>query len=196
MHKENSRSKSPELSVDGRTDTPASFNEIYREYTPRLQRLASRLVGEFAADDVVQDVWEQRLKNPTDISTNLDAYFTVAVRNRSFSILRRQKRQKEVSGIPQEMYPAALPVSGTLFKDDMSHRSAEENALSHLFIEKILTVIERLPKQQKEIMLLRIQDKGQKEIAELLGIKIGTVKRQTHRAQEMLRRQLDGLKLL
>jgi RNA polymerase sigma-70 factor, ECF subfamily len=55
---------------------------------------------------------------------------------------------------------------------------------------KLHEVLERLPPRMRNCVLLRIQDLKYREIADLMGVKIGTVKAQLSIAQDRLKEEL------
>ena len=63
-------------------------------------------------------------------------------------------------------------------------------------IRQIYVYIEDLPEERKKIILLSLKGHSGKEIAEILGISIHTVKTQKNRTFKYLREKLKGSVLL
>ena len=72
--------------------------------------------------------------------------------------------------------------------------SPEEQASSHQTGEIIQDVLNALPPEYREVIILKhVQDLDYTEIAEILGISVGTLKVRAHRGREMLKRAIEKL---
>jgi RNA polymerase sigma-70 factor (ECF subfamily) len=73
--------------------------------------------------------------------------------------------------------------------------SPEAEALAQERVQAIWTATERLPQRQREVFLLRfVEDMNLLEIADVLGMAEGTVKKHLFRALEKVRQHVRGLK--
>lgn len=137
-----------------------------------------RLTGNRAAsEDLVQDVFTRILKYRAGyLGQNkfLVWMFQIA-RNAHVDYLRKQKGDLPLDEQFSEP-PAREP------HPEASYEAGEE-------AELVRRALDRLPVRKREIlMLFRYQDLKLREIAELLGCQVGTVKAQVHRALKDLSR--------
>ncbi len=161
-----------------------SIELLYGKYYRALVAYASRFVYMEIAEDIVQDlfavVWEHR---PTFNSlSQLSAYFYFSVHNAAINHLRHQNvhnnyRQNIVDNLQEFM-----------LADDMSDTFDKEEIYRQLFL-----AIDQLPPRQREIFLLCMDGKKNREIAEQLLISAETVKVQKRRAINQLRKQLSPM---
>ncbi|GAA4060122.1 MULTISPECIES: SigE family RNA polymerase sigma factor [Actinomadura] len=154
----------------------ATRHEEFREYVASrgsvLLRMAMQLTGDRAeAEDLLQAAlaktylaWD-RINDPAAI----DGYVRRAMVNTQISWWRRRKL---------EIYPTdELPDQPV---DDHTRRSELHDALGR--------ALDRLPQRQRLAVMLRYyEDMPETEIAEVLGVSVGTVKSTVSRAMAKLR---------
>lgn len=141
---------------------------------PRLRRYARALTGERAlADDLVQDTLERawgRLhmwRRGTDLRAWLFSIMHNLYVNQAIS---RQGR----TNVSFDIAVLDLPVPAT----------QEER----LLIRELLAAVGRIPDEQREVILLvGLEQMSYQEVAEVLGIPIGTVMSRLSRGRERLR---------
>lgn len=164
-----------------------AFAELYAAHWSGLVRLAWLLVHDQArAQDVVQDVfvasWD-RLAELRERGTAL-AYLRRGVVNRCTSAHRHR-------GVEDRWLRAA---GGG--EDDPATRtvpSAEDLAVLHEAGDALLLALARLPRRQREVVVLRYgSDLSEAQVADLLGISAGAVKSHAHRGLAALRDVLGG----
>ena len=152
--------------------------ELYRAHYNGLVRLSAMLVGDSGtAEEVVQDAFVtmhgswHRLRDPEKAL----AYLRQAIVNRSRSTLRHRAVVAK--------YPPAPP-------PDVP--SAEYFALAHSERDEIMAAVRRLPRRQRETLLLRYySDLSEAQIADTLGISQGAVKSHASRGLAALRSLLE-----
>ena len=159
--------------------TPTSLAEQYTEYYLRLVRLAAQLVEDpDTAEDVVQNVFA-RLHSAarTEPPRQILAYLRRAVVNESRSaIRRRQVRRRWTPWHVIETAPAA-----------------DENTLRAERADKVLRAVDRLPRRQREIVVLTYyEDLSTPQIADTLGITTSAVTSSLSRALTSLKTALGG----
>jgi len=154
----------------------ATRHEEFREYVaargPVLLRMAMQLTGERAeAEDLLQAALAKTYLAWDRINDRsaVDGYVRRAMVNTQISWWRRRKL---------EVYPTdELPDRPV---DDHSQRSELHDALGR--------ALERLPARQRLAVMLRYyEDMSENEIAEVLGVSVGTVKSTVSRAMAKLR---------
>lgn len=171
-----------EAFVTARTD--ATFLPLYRLHTPRLFRIASRLSGgrEGEAEDFVQEVWARAIprlaifEGNSTLSTWLQGIAINCMRERR----RSTEREQSISNEDQ----------ADLVERDASSMNAS-TCFGHVELEALDSAIAALPIGFREIVTLHdIEGQTHKQIAEILGISIGTSKSQLARARRRLRQLL------
>ena len=158
------------LEIVSRWDN-ASARLLYDQYYRSLVIFSRRLVDdEETAADIVQDVFLAMWKKQQQFVSisQFKVYLYNAVRNHSINYLRG-RRIKEVNLDDPD-------VSQGVFK---MLDETEEDFFSEEVYRQIMLAIDQLPVRQREIFLLLMEGKKNKEIAEILQIDTGTVK--THR---------------
>ena len=152
-----------------------SFNTIYEKYWEQAYFNAYKLLKNHdCAKDIVQDVfvniWVKR-ENPID---NFPAYLYVAVRNRAFKEMAKQKKE--------------IPYLDFLGKEDLKMEQSEENLLWKDLFKAYEAIIPTLPPKRQKIFRLRYEkDLPTKEIAIELDISRKTVQNQLRKAVKQLR---------
>jgi RNA polymerase sigma-70 factor (sigma-E family) len=150
---------------------------LYRDHAVGLIRMALLLVGDQAtAEDVVQDAFlglcrgQQRLRD----ADKALPYLRASVVNGCRSV-HRGRRRARLAGVQHE-----LPVW-----------SAESAALDGEDRRAVLAAIARLPRRQREVLVLRYYlNQADNQIAETLQVSRGTVSSTASRAVAALSRQL------
>lgn len=172
--------------MDAAPDRRAAFD---REILPQLDllyRVALRYTGEPArADDLVQDTmlkayraWER-----FQPGTSARAWLLAILRNTFINLYRREKREPVATDLDRiESHPEYRP----------SDESDPEGAFFDKIVdERILRGLEALPAEFKEVMVLSdIEGLAYAEIAQALGIPVGTVKSRLFRARRLMQADL------
>jgi RNA polymerase sigma-70 factor (ECF subfamily) len=144
-----------------------TFDEFYRQTAPRLQAFLRQIVGSReAAEDVAQETYIQLWKRPSGFQPErgaLRTYLFGVGRKRAAEWWRRQS-------------PAAEPANEAMQPDRAESSSVMADAM------------QRLPEEQRTLLWLReVEGQSYAELAEILGIPIGTVRSRLFAAREALR---------
>jgi RNA polymerase sigma-70 factor (ECF subfamily) len=159
----------------GVTSEDDAFSRFYHQHAPRVYMLALRLCGNAAdASDVLSETfvhaWRGLSRFRGDSSPNTWLH-TIAVR-----VWRDVRRR---NGRP------------TLLLDGDEYGVAAQYDEPGLRID-IERAVATLPDGAREVLVLfAIDGYSQAEIASMLGISVGTVKAQVHRARKLLLERLD-----
>ncbi len=160
-----------------------SFEELFKFYYNRLCSYAHSIVyqpddAESIVKDVFVKMWEEREK--IRIETSQAGYLYAAVRYKCINFSQRGwKKQKNIIGLTDEMSQEIF-ASGT--------PDASEYLMAKELEERVTQLVETLPPQCREIFQLsRIDELSYEEIAQILGISVGTVKTQIFRALAKIR---------
>ena len=178
------------LIAESRTGNQGAFNSLVGRYEKELYGYLRRYVGDATvAEDVFQNTF---LK----VYEKLDQYeqgrpfrpwlYTIAT-HQAVDTLRRQNRRKAVSldrhgssGLESDQSSLAdLLVARDESPQDAMSREEQKQALRQ--------AVEELPELYREVLLLAYyQEMKYKDIAEVLGVPLGTVKSRLHAAVNRL----------
>ncbi len=170
------------LVIQCRDGDDEALRALIARWQPRLGRFAWRLTGEReAASDVVQDSWLaivrgiRRLDDPA----RFRAWAYRIVSNKCADWIRRRVAQRSATeGVSTE---AASSVTESA---DAGESSDD--------IARLREALRTLPNEQRAILSLHYLDgMGLAEIAEVIGVPIGTVKSRLYHARNRLKETLD-----
>lgn len=142
---------------------------LYHGARTRLVRLATLLVDRVdIAEELVQEAFAATYRRWPDLDEPA-AFVRTAVVNRARSELRRRdSRRRHAASVTSE--DRSAPVG-----------------------DHLRDAIARLPERQRTVVVLRFyEDLPLHQIAELMGIRAGTVKSQLHRALAALRKEIPS----
>jgi RNA polymerase sigma-70 factor (ECF subfamily) len=158
-----------------------AFAELVRRHEGRVYSIALRMTGrEEDARDAAQDAFVSAYRKLS--SFRGDAAFTTWLHrvtvNATYDLLRKRSRSPEpVADVPET---AAAPR-----EEDPAGRVAEQ-----LEVREALALV---PEEYRAVLVLRdMEDLPIEEVAEILGVPVGTVKSRCHRARVALGRILAG----
>jgi RNA polymerase sigma-70 factor (ECF subfamily) len=164
----------PARAGDGR-----GFDAVYRGYGRLVARWAARLGGpEVSVDDVVQDVFlvvSRRLsdfRGDAKLETWLFRITEKTVRN-----ARRQRRRRRWFARLTRRIEDEAPAPQRTPAEDRERREAAD---------AFYRILETMPEKHRNVLVLHeLEAMGAPEIAELLGMKVATVRVTLHRARAL-----------
>jgi RNA polymerase sigma-70 factor (ECF subfamily) len=169
-------------------DVPA-FEELVGRYRDSLvlyfeRRIRDPQQAQDMAQDVLLKLWAAR-ERYAPLGRTAQYLFTIA-RNHLFNRLdamsRRPRGESLDSGDPR------------VFRELPRTASSEEAALRAWARAQVQKAIEGLPVDQRQVVVLsRVEGLKYHEIAERLGVPVGTVKSRMHYAVCRLRERLNGI---
>jgi RNA polymerase sigma-70 factor (sigma-E family) len=156
----------PTTAVPAAVDADITFEALYtRQYRPMVQLAFTLVDTTQQAEEVVQDAFAAVYERLPRLR-NPEAYLRVTVLNGCRRVLRRRMLSRR--------QPVPPTVDGEL-------------GASH-----VVDAIRRLPHKQRSMVVLRYDlQLTDAEIADTLGVPIGTVKSAIHRALATLRKELS-----
>jgi RNA polymerase sigma-70 factor (ECF subfamily) len=178
------------LRQPGAAARSAALGELYRLLGQPLLRLCLRIACHRAdAEDALQETFVDVLRalpsfrGEARFSTWV---FRIAIRAAMRARNRRSRDSDRLGASDDTAKSTAAPSNLSRESPDPSELVLErENA------ERILAAIERLPAMQRTVLgLAAIEELPQTEIAEILGVPVGTVYSRLNAARESLRQQL------
>lgn len=153
-----------------------AFERLYRFHHGRVYSLALRMAGGEWAEDLTQEVFVRAwtklgtYRGDASFGTWLHRLAVNLILSRRETLRRRAQRQ--------------LPGTGIL--DRVAAKARDSGAALDLE-----WAVQRLPDRARQVFVLyEVEGYPHMEIAEMLGISVGTSKSQLHRARMMLRDQL------
>lgn len=163
----------------------AGFELLVRRHSQELFQFVQRFTGDsVAAEDVVQETFLQVHQSAASFDPNRRFkpwLFTIAA-NKARDYLRRRSRRREVAfDAPVDASEAA----GQRFLDLLSADGplADEDLLLEEKRRLVRSVMEMMPAKLSEVLILAYYHRfPYKEIAEIVGIPLGTVKSRLHGA--------------
>lgn len=176
-----------ELLIQAQGGDEYAFEMLHTRLAPGLRGFARRLVGdEQEAEDIVQESLLTLYINISRIDPpeHVKAYAYRVVRNRCYDTLRREGRRESVS-LDNDEGP------GVRIGFDLpdTHSTPPEEAAHLLLLElEVREAIDSLPELQRQtLMLYAEQELTYNEIAEVMGVSIGTVKSRLFHAKRTIR---------
>ena len=163
--------------------TPPSWEEIVREHSARVYRLAYRLTGnQHEAEDLTQDVFVRVFRSLSGYTPGtFEGWLHRITTNLFLDQVRRKKRIRMDSiGDDAERYAA----TGELHNPE---RGFEHANLDH-DVQRALDALS--PGYRAAVVLCDIEGLSYEEISDVLDIKIGTVRSRIHRGRSQLRTAL------
>ncbi|MBA3265093.1 MAG: RNA polymerase sigma factor SigE [Nocardioidaceae bacterium] len=162
--------------------TAASWDDIVRQHSGRVYRLAYRLTGNKQdAEDLTQEVFVRVFQSlPSYQPGTFEGWLHRITTNLFLDSARRRQRIR-FDALPTD-FDALLADSTSLSEGDF------ESDLFDSDIEVALAALR--PDFRIAVVLCDVEGLSYDEIADLLGIRIGTVRSRIHRGRAMLRRAL------
>ena len=160
----------------------AIFDQIFRRFAPKLKSYLMSLgstadTAESVVQDVMVTVWTKAHLFNAEKASARTWIFTL-VRNRFIDVKRADARQSKAYDLYSE--------SG------VETETSDEVQFNHTAGQQISVILQQLPKEQAEILLMAyVEGKSHREIAEQLGVPIGTTKSRVRLAFQRLRKLME-----
>jgi len=167
------------------------FNEIYKEFYPKILRYLSRLTGQHEAEDITQEVFAKvsrglkSFKGESKLATWLYriATNTAIDRMRSVSFQRLPDHSSLENG---------MGIEDRNVWSDHTKTSNDQTLIRKEMSACVREFIDRLPSDYKTVIILsELEGFKNREIAEVLQVSLDTVKIRLHRARAKLKKELD-----
>jgi RNA polymerase sigma-70 factor (ECF subfamily) len=165
----------------GRTQDRAAFKILFQHFAPRLKAFVMRQGTDAGlAEEVVQEtfvnVWRRAAQFQPEKASASTWIFTVA-RNMRIDMLRKARRPEP------DVNDLAFLVEPPLRADETHDRAKDA--------EKLRMILTSLPAEQQTVLqMVFFEDKPHSEVAEELGIPLGTVKSRIRLAVRRVRSEL------
>jgi len=146
------------------------FNEIYKEFHPKILHYLSRLINPHEAEDITQEVFEKVNRSLRNFrgESKLSTWLYRIANNTAIDRMRTSS-----------------------FKRSFDNTSLEDT-IGREMSECVREFIDKLPSNYKTVILLsELEGFKNKEIADILQISLDTVKIRLHRARAKLKALLN-----
>ncbi len=164
-----------------RAGDATAFEQLYRQHSPRLYNLASRMIGARGeADDLLQDIFLLAYRKIGGFrgDSSLGTWLYRLAMNHCLDVLRnRQTRMGQQTDSLDE--PDAPPVAS---------RVPVAGAVSRIDLERAIATLP--PACRAAFLLHDVEGFGHQEVGGMLGISEGTSKSQVHKARMRIRSYL------
>jgi RNA polymerase sigma-70 factor (ECF subfamily) len=164
-----------------------AYRELVRAYQSPVVNLAWRITG--SADDAAEVAQETFIRVLRSLATYdpdrpLRSWIFKIASNLSLDVIRRRKRRPvSFEDLSDEDGPTIEPAD--------TGPGPDEGLRLEWAAERFEALVHEMPEHYRAILHLRYREElPYEEIAEALGIPLGTVKVRLHRAHEILRRKL------
>jgi len=163
--------------------TPPSWEEVVREHSGRVYRLAFRLTGNsHDAEDLTQEVFVRVFRSlPTYSPGTFEGWLHRITTNLFLDMTRRRQRIR-FEGLGEETAAklrGGEPTPSQAFDD------------RHLDFDISAALADLPPEYRAAVVLCDIEGLTYEEIAGVLGVKLGTVRSRIHRGRAQLRAALE-----
>ncbi|MCO5987436.1 RNA polymerase sigma factor SigE [Actinoallomurus spadix] len=159
--------------------TPPSWDDIVREHSARVYRLAYRLTGnQHDAEDLTQEVFVRVFRSLSNYTPGTFEGWLHRITTNLFLDTVRRRQRIRFEGLADD---AAERLRGR----EPSPAQAYED---RHFDDDIQTALDALaPEYRAAVVLCDIEGLSYEEIAATLGVKMGTVRSRIHRGRAQLR---------
>ncbi len=178
------------------TDNNLDFHDIYETFHPKIVRYLIHMVGQRDAEDLTQEVFvkvDQALKTfrgESQLSTWIYRIATNAALDKLRSPSFRQTGQKSLWEESNAESEIAI-VDKEAWTGEKTP-SVETSLIRKEMHECIRGIIENLPENYRTVVVLsELEGFKDDEIAEIIGVSIGTAKIRLHRARARLKKEME-----
>lgn len=171
------------------------FQKLYEDFHPRILRYLVGLVGEFEAEDLTQEVFVRvsqalpAFRGESSLSTWI---YRIAT-NAAFDRLRQSSYQHAaLQALPDDPDSGEQVVDQDIWIGEPAP-SLEQRLYLKQGFECYCDFIEKLPENYRLVVALnQLEDFTAREIADILGLSVDTVKIRLHRGRARLLEELKA----
>ena len=165
------------------TWTPPTWEEVVREHSARVYRLAYRLTGNsYDAEDLTQEVFVRVFRSLSSYTPGTFEGWLHRITTNLFLDSARRRQRIRFEGLGDES-------AGLLTGDEPTPAQAFD--ARHLDSDVSAALLALSPEYRAAVVLCDIEGLSYEEIADTLGVKLGTVRSRIHRGRAQLRAALD-----
>jgi RNA polymerase sigma factor (sigma-70 family) len=163
--------------------TPPSWDEVVRDHSARVYRLAYRLTGNcHDAEDLTQEVFVRVFRSLSSYTPGTFEGWLHRITTNLFLDMTRRRQRIRFEGLGEDTAArlrGAEPTPSQAFDD------------RHLDCDISTALADLPPEYRAAVVLCDIEGLTYEEIADVLGVKLGTVRSRIHRGRAQLRAALE-----
>lgn len=170
------------VSLDEAVWTPPSWDEVVREHSDRVYRLAYRLTGNtHDAEDLTQETFIRVFRSLASYKPGTFEGWLHRITTNLFLDMARRRSRVRMEGLPED--------TDRIVGDDPSPEQVFSD--THLDPDLQAALDELPPEFRAAVVLCDVEGLSYEEIGATLGVKLGTVRSRIHRGRQALRASLE-----
>ncbi|MEU0789799.1 RNA polymerase sigma factor SigE [Amycolatopsis sp. NPDC005961] len=170
------------VSLDEAVWTPPSWDEVVREHSDRVYRLAYRLTGNtHDAEDLTQETFIRVFRSLASYKPGTFEGWLHRITTNLFLDMARRRSRVRMEGLPDD--------TDRIVGDDPSPEQVFSD--THLDPDLQAALDELPPEFRAAVVLCDVEGLSYEEIGATLGVKLGTVRSRIHRGRQALRASLE-----
>ncbi len=165
---------------------------VYREFHPRVVRYLNRLIGPEDAEDIAQDVFAKIARALPELrsGSQLSTWVYRIATNTALDRVRSADYCAGIRSVPIGDYSDEEPAGCEIVSPGSS---AEQQTIRDEMSTCVQDLVRKLPEDYQVVLALsETQELKDREIADVLGVSLQTVKIRLHRARARLRESLES----
>ena len=163
--------------------TPPSWDDLVRQHSSRVYRLAYRLTGnQHDAEDLTQEVFVRVFRSLSSYTPGTFEGWLHRITTNLFLDMARRRQRIRFEGLGDQAV-------GLLRDDEPTPAQAFDARHLDTDVQQALEAL--APEYRAAVVLCDIEGLSYEEIAGTLGVKLGTVRSRIHRGRAQLRAALD-----
>jgi RNA polymerase sigma-70 factor (ECF subfamily) len=163
--------------------TPPSWDDLVRQHSARVYRLAYRLTGnQHDAEDLTQEVFVRVFRSLATYTPGTFEGWLHRITTNLFLDMARRRQRIRFEGLGDQAV-------GLLRDDEPTPAQAFDARHLDTDVQQALEAL--APEYRAAVVLCDIEGLSYEEIAATLGVKLGTVRSRIHRGRAQLRAALD-----
>jgi RNA polymerase sigma factor (sigma-70 family) len=170
------------MDASAATWVPPTWDEVVREHSARVYRLAYRLSGnQQDAEDLTQETFVRVFRSLADYTPGTFEGWLHRITTNLFLDMVRRRARLRMEGLPEDSdrLPGGGPEPEQVFSD------------THLDPVLQAALDELAPEFRAAVVLCDVEGLSYEEIGATLGVKLGTVRSRIHRGRAALRAALE-----
>jgi RNA polymerase sigma-70 factor, ECF subfamily len=172
-----------EVLPDAAPWTPPTWDEVVRDHSARVYRLAYRLTGNVPdAEDLTQEVFVRVFRSLSSYTPGTFEGWLHRITTNLFLDMARRRQRIRFEGLGDD-------AAGRLSGDEPTPAQAFDARHLDGDVQQALAAL--APEYRAAVVLCDIEGLSYEEVASTLGVKLGTVRSRIHRGRAQLRVALE-----
>ena len=171
-----------ELMIEIQNGNKAAFDKLYKRHIKGLYRyLLRKCNNESDAEDLFQEVWEKlyKYRNKFKANASFKTYLYTIANNHFIDYYRKKKRREGIN----QVNPGNTEEDLAAGENCQPEHQAEVEEQRQMMLQ----LVDKLPQEQREVILLREEGLSLDEIADVLGLNKELAKSRLRYAHDKLR---------